>query len=470
MSGNMIRCSVHNPCPICGATDYDMIMDYGGDEQVVWCHKVNEREVFSAGTVFSRIAVKQSAIGIFSLYKRKDVVDKSREMWIQEQRENNPSWNSFQRYEEIVDVKPLSNKELHERYSYLLYLLTLEDKHEKLLREEWHSDIYPQIYEEVMKMYPIRSLPPDDKSRYSSGERFKNMNRKTLVAKMLERFGDLRGIPMFYLRTGNYYQDKPEAERWTFTKGEGIIFPAVDEYGYIYRLRYRDDYPTFVVKGKDRFEGMEGSFKHSYDARGLHTWTFTPKPEYNCEPFVAYGAGVYMIKLNSKGLPSIGKASNKYKTLSSYVKMVEGNYIKNKLEGGCKSGTPYSIFVPPGCNNFRYVIATEGEKKAVIAALIKKCPVICIPGVGCYSQITEKTYYDRSLIELLKERGMEYFILCYDSDKNDNDMVANSEKGCLESVGKHVAVFKGEWPQGLDKGLDDILLEGGNIRIVPFRV
>lgn len=264
---------------------------------------------------------------------------------------------------------------------------------------------------------------------------------------------------MFYMRSGRFWDEKPESERWTFAGEEGIIFPCYDVDGNLYRLRVKCDYFSKSVKGDPNvFEGREGSLYHRYSEKGEHLWYFKGKD--GKEPELVFGQGVRKIKLTSKGVPLLGKASNKYKTLSSSYLVEKDGKVVNGMYKGCSGGTPYGLFLPDGKPNYTVVIGTEGEKKGMVTAAIKRCPVLENPGVGVYRQLF-KSDDGPSVIDVLKERGMKVFILCYDADKEENGQVAISEKRFVKELQDHgVTVMIGNWSGKFQKGIDDILLMG----------
>lgn len=485
-SGIRHRCSPSHPCRICGSTDYDMEIEYAPDDVAYWCHKVFDKTIISNGVEYEQVALKEISIGTFSIYRTKASLEKSRKEWVEQQKRDNPDWKGTKthnnndhiptqvcdRKEEIPPIPPLSNSELDVRYRYLLSLLVLEEKHKQRLKEEWSSEVYPTLADSLLKIYPLRSLPPLDSVRYGDGfkEKLRNQSRKKIVAAMVEKFGDLRGIPGFYLRGGEFWNGKEEKDRWTFVSGEGIIFPVYDENGYLYRLRYRDDYHNTKLKessGKT-FNGQTGVFSHSYDKDGNHTWKFFPDGK--GEPRVVYGPGVKEIALNKWGVPVLGKAENKYKTLSSVYMKDMGDCIRNSMEGGSPSGSPYSIYIPKGDYSNKVVIATEGEKKGMVTSFVKRVPVISVAGVGTFNALFENRNGEESVIQQLKKKGMKALVLCYDADKSENSMVSRAEKEFLERIKQaEVIPYTGEWSGKFDKGLDDILLMGIDFKIIPYR-
>lgn len=479
--GLMQRTTRSAPCIFCGDVGYDMRITYqteeGGQETIHWCHKTKAAKhdiISSQGIDYICISAgKVIDIGEFDLFK--EYVTK--EDWLRKNKSTTGSiYNKKKLHNSYDTIKPveneaevLPNEKLHEIYTCFLNMLVLEDKHIQLLRSEWENPIHPELMDVLSKTYPIKSLPPIDRARYYNKEGLKNPKRKEITKALIQKFGSLEGVPGFYELDTPYYKDKPKEERWTFVGSEGIIFPCYDKDGYIYRIRYRDDYPDIIIKeGKHLpFQNMYGSFSHSYDKEGQHTWTFHPK---NGKPMVVWNKEQKLINLSTNNMPLIkGKVSGKYKNFSSYSIKDEDNILKNRYLHGCRSGSPYSLY---STNNqsFTVVIGTEGEKKGMVTNYFKKFPVVSLPGVSCYSSIFNKDKSNQSLIDSLKQKGMKYFILCYDADKHTNEDVLKAEKRFIEELKKNnVIPLTGEWKNKFDKGIDDILLLGLDITIMPAK-
>lgn len=478
------------PCIFCGDVGYDMRVIYPEDNVTVhWCHKTNANkgDVVTVNGIdyLCKASKKQIQIGTFDLF----VKYLSKEEWMEQQKLTNPNWNTnYNRTSQKFspsgsrkilppiqtlttsttlisgEEKKLPREKLDKIYRAMLDMLVLEDKHRKQLCDEWKSPIHDVRW--LLEHYPIRSLPPPDKARFANSERFKNPTRKSICSKLVSMFGDLRGVPGFSLRSGGYWSDKPESERWTFSDLEGIIFPCYDEDGYLYAIRVKVDYPNYkLAEGKTvSYNGKYGYICHNYDQNGKHTWTFYPKGE---APELLYGENINKIQLNASGCPSVGKVDGKYKNFSSvYEKLVNGKPV-NVLEGGSRSGTPYSVYSMPG-DSFKLVMGTEGEKKGMVGNAIRHVPVVEVAGVWTFQTLFEKKENGLSCIDVLKQKGMKYFILCYDADKEDNENVLNAETAFIEELKKHdVIPLKGHWKKQFDKGLDDILLSGLDITLSP---
>lgn len=475
------------PCIFCGDVGYDMRVHYqeGTVEEVVhYCHKTNAAKgdmVTVGAEQYICIAAGKilPVVGAFDLWKKY----LSKEEWKSRQKQANPYVKStkgyhnykyreapFSSHQDLLpgEVKARPAKEQHEFNQYLSKLLVLEDKHKEGFRKEWESSTQPHIFETILGTYPIRSFPPPDKARYANKELFKNPTRQELIKKLYNRFGDLSGYPFIYTKTGEYWDKQPMEKRYAFSCGEGILFPCYDKAGNFYHYRIKNDYPD--LKNKEgihpSFQGKFGRFHHFYDKNGFHCWSFKA----NCEEEYAlvYGPGSdWSLTLNEKLLPQVGgKPEGKYTNISSvYEKKLADGTIVNGFYNGCRSGSPYSLYYKEG-QPFTVVIGTEGEKKSMIANQIKKCPLVCVPGVSSYSVVFAKGEDDVSLIDYLKSKGMKYFILCYDADKEENERVLNAEASFVEELKKNdVIPLIGEWKGKFNKGLDDILLMGLDITV-----
>lgn len=478
--GVLERTSWGAPCIFCGNVGRDIRVHYASTDEVVhWCHYTKASygdEIMVGGdTYYCCKENYEHEVGTFNFFKKR----LTKEEWIEKQKRLNPNWkpsknwrnntkkdkprmlsvtqvcNATQPAEKVKligEEDKLPNKQLDKIYRAMLDMLVLEDKHKEALLKEWKSPVYDVSC--LLSDYPIRSLPPVDEVRFANKETFKNPTRKHIISKLLSMFGDLRGVPGFYLETGPEWKDKSEKERWAFSKMEGMIFPCIDEYGYLYSIRIRDDYPDRKLEeGKtDSFNGMYGRFHHFYDKNKQHCWVFRQKGKdakviYNVKPF--------------------GKVDGKYKCFSSvYGEMIDKQRV-NTMEGGSSSGAPYSLY-DKYSNNYTVVFATEGEKKAMVANAVKHFPVVSVAGVGNFKILFQKGDTGKSFIETMQEKGMKYMIVCYDADKDDKESVKKAETSFVAALKEHgVEVRIGYWKKDFDKGLDDILLAGVDILIGP---
>ena len=483
--GFMERTSRSVPCVFCGDVGYDIRLHYPETEDVVhWCHKTQAEkgDIISVGgkqyiCTATDHRPEGKGMGKFNLFKEY----LSKEEWMAKQERINPDWKpsypagagnrprvipktvalKTPKPGELAEgeVKPLSNKQLDKIHRVLLSMLVLEKKHEADLLNEWKSPLHDVSH--LIEDFKIRSLPPPDKSRFKSSYRYQNPLRKSIISKLYDTFGDLRGVPGLYMRTGTNWDNKPEKERWTFAfSREGVLYPCYDANGYIYRLRIKDEYPDREIKpGKQEpFKGMYGYFTHYYDFEGFLRCRFVPKDKSQ--------------KSIDVGLSEVyGKPRGKYKTLSSVnTELVYGDRIVNKLFCGCKSGSPYSLYTRPG-DNFTVVFGPEGEKKAMVANAVKHVPGVSIPGVTNFSVIFVPDESGVSLIDYLISKGMKYFVIGYDADKDENEQVAESEQEFAQELKKRgVIPMVAAWRHDFDKGLDDILLKGLDVEIHPAKL
>ena len=482
-----INASTRYPCPLCGHTDWCCTVKYP-DGDVYWCGRTGgETPIVAGGKVYDLIATKEKG-GIYYLYMDHADREASKKKWIEEQKKNNPDWkNRAQRFPKKgsslhVEVKrerqplkeegivsPLPNEALDKIYRRMLELLVLEKKHQKLLLEkEWFSDVYPDLGAGLLRRYPIRSLPPEDKIRFLpllKGE-YENKSRKQVVSTLMKEFGSLKGVPGFYKRGGKYWEGKTEEERWTFVAGEGIIFPCYDENGYLYRIRIRADYPKYCLRssrGED-FDGKEGDLVHAYGENGEHLWYFQEKG--TRDRTLVYGPSVRKIELKRDGCPTIGKSDGKYKNFSSesLKEFPEEGVVRNAYQDGCKSGSPYSIYLPEKID-WRVVMITEGEKKGIVSSEVKQMPLITLPGVLAMSVCFERDE-GKPLADFLKEKGTVGIIIAFDADKAENKMVKSSEEQIVQRfLEKGFRVYTAEWSGDFNKGIDDILLMGLDISL-----
>jgi len=473
--GIRIRTTRSEPCIFCGDVGYDMKIVYSNEDTVYWCHKVKAAQndiVHANGNDYICISSKkQIKIGEFYLFKKyipKEewlAIKKKKGEWYKKSGKSN-DYSFEKKVPTDTNSEPISNKELDIRYRYLLSLLVLEDSHQEQLKEEWNAGIYSDLAERLLKRYPIRSLPPLDKVRYSGNMQLRNISRKKVVKAMYDKFGSLKGIPGFYMRSGKYWNEQPDHERWTIVSIEGILFPCYDKNGYLYRLRIRDDYPDMRIKPNSNvlFRNERGILTHCY-RNGDHNWYWCPDSSKDQEPILVYENGRGEIELNKWGLPTIGKPNGKYKNISSVYEKLVGDKIVNTMLHGTRSGSPYSLYVGDA-KSYRIVIGTEGEKKGMVSNSIKNVPVVSQPGVWSFRSLFEPGEDGVSLIKTLMKRGMEIFILCYDADKHTNENVSNAEAAFIQALfDEGVRPMTGEWSDKFDKGLDDILIMGVDFKL-----
>lgn len=196
-----------------------------------------------------------------------------------------------------------------------------------------------------------------------------------------------------------FYQD--ESGNWTFSGRDGMLIPIYDLHKKLYRLRLRLDKPPLDENGKER---------------------------------------------------------NKYKNFSSYhcEKDDSGN-LANAYSHGSRAGSCIGLYCHPETDNLSICYITEGEKKALLANNMLKCPVISLPGTGTYKKVYED-YDGINVISYLKSISCTTIVVAYDADKIFNQQVKRYEKKLTDILlAESFTVFTADWNIGFGKGIDDIL-------------
>lgn len=468
MSGNSQNCSFNNPCPICGKPDWCNIVTYPNGDMLAYCHRTHggKGDVISAGgksyryvketdtgfTVWQPLEQYEAYIETLKsankkgTYKPQRIVPASEQVSVSDLKE-----------EGVVEVLPPEKLDMF--YRSLLSILKLEKKHEDKLRSEWDST--QGMFERIMSTFPIKSLPPEDRVRFSSSERFINLSRKKIMEQLIEKCGEPKGVPGFYQRKDGV---------WTMHPLCGIVFPVFDTKGRIIRIRINIDYPT--VKGS--LDNVEGRFNYGV-INEKAGWYFTPDGTRDSQLVWQYGSSSNRIDLDKKGYPK-GKVKGKYMNFSSCKFIIgkddKGNAVSkvNKYANGCESGSFCSVYSKEG-DDPTWVYVTEGEKKAIVANQFLNVPVVSVPGVNSVSKLFEnEPGCDQSMMDSLKSQGARGVILVFDADKSVNEAVLFHEKRAVEQFKErkiHIAL--GEWNPQWGKGLDDVLLTGVKPAIHPVK-
>jgi len=199
---------------------------------------------------------------------------------------------------------------------------------------------------------------------------------------------------------------------WSFVGKSGMLIPVFDRNRKIYRLRLRLDKPEVNEKGKEM---------------------------------------------------------NKYKNFSSYKEENDENgNTYNIYNNGCRSGSNISIYYSPTLDDTYLFYVTEGEKKAIVANHLLKVIVICLPGTGTYSKLTDKDSSGMSCLDYLKSLGCTAAAVAYDADKLVNEAVQRHEKNLVKLLKENgFTSYVTRWNAGFGKGLDDILLLGIRPELIP---
>lgn len=449
MAGTTTWVTSHRKCRICGKEDYCKYGTFPNGDTVEYCH----RESGSAG---------ETKVGVDGTLYR----------WMRETPWGFQVWEPVEQYErnlaaylasigkdykkssykpvERTQQKPMPKKEpetpvaepahLDKVYRYFLSLLKLEEFHKNALLLEWGA--VKGLYEQILSVFPIVSLPPKDADRHQEYYMVTNATRAELMSKLTQQFDSLEGVPGFYLNDEN---------RWDIITGGGILFPVFNSKGQIVALRLGDDHP----KAKMQRNGQDITLYFNYGC-----WGYWQTNDKFCS---LWGKGKHMIELTQRGYPKGAKIMGKYKNFASSMTIEENGIIKAKYKKSCSSGSQISLYAKEG-DDWSVVYITEGEKKAIVANMLLGHPVICIPGVASFGKLfQDELGMHKSMVNVLIEKGTRLFVIAYDADKKVNQDVLMSELKAVKSfVERGIYIALGEWNPAWGKGIDDILL--ANVR------
>ncbi len=318
------------------------------------------------------------------------------------------------------EIQPRSSKELNKAYQTMISMLRLEDED----REKLHKD---GMTDEVIAFNMLVTLPENDGYRFKNKGKYKSINpcRKDVGEKIRQVMGgSIEGIP------GLYYNSAGKA---TIAGAGGILYPQFDIDGNIVAMR---------IGVKKRWKDDKGNYitKEEYEHATAEAKAIGEKTNY--------------VQLG------------KYMNLSSYSEDTDAlkqRIIRNRFQGGCRSGNHLGIYKAPGKPDLSIVFITEGEKKAMIAAKYLNKVVIDVPGVSSHSLLYQESD-SASPLRRLMGIGTKAVVVAYDADKLINQAVLNAETdllAALEEMGLGICVA--EWDPERGKGLDDILVAGGKI-------
>jgi len=464
-----IPATVHNPCNICGATDHCYRSAYNG-EMIHFCAKsVKRNELYDKiGRDGRRYLFIKEASGGYAMFIDEEEKLRAREEWKKANgygtstatKKINRNFAAYSEYvsegggtdyDAMVSSEIKSEEELDKIYRRLLELCTLEPIHFKSVSKEWDSVGRTQ---EWIKKYHIASMPVPDALRFkmikANVPYFKNMrsqSRKAIFQKLVDEFGDLTGVPGFYMRDDG---------SWTGSSLSGIIYPVPNIKGQIIRIRIKDNFPSC----KGSFDGMYGDFQFS-TFNG--TWTFTQEWTGDDERkvVVVYDPvnKIYLIDLDENFLPILKdrKIGGKYKNYSSAkAKMNEKGEWYNTYKNGTRSGSMPAIYCEPD-DDFSVVYFPEGEKKGIVTHELYNAPAVSLPGVGLFNLLLDG---DEPIIKSLVENGAKEGVVVYDADKHENLQVMKNEAGIILTLNEYLKMNTGEWDARIGKGIDDVALIG----------
>lgn len=166
-----------------------------------------------------------------------------------------------------------------------------------------------------------------------------------------------------------------------------------------------------------------------------------------------------------KKIKKEGKKVNKYLSFSSFEDTKENPMVNTKLEGA-KATSQVGVYYEDD-DKWDKIIITEGYKKAKAINSLIKMPVLALPGANSYSKIFEDD--DKSLCEILKEKGTKTVLIAYDADIMTNIYVKKAFDKLVEKCKENGFSTKCFMWNILDgKGLDDLLLNGKKPIIVSL--
>lgn len=480
-------CTKREPCIICGRTDHCYYGDHGQDGLIHYCSHERAAEVYVGA---EKYILKRVTQGNYGAYESATQMEQNKRRWMEEQRMTNPNWIDYgskkrtskpqnpvevperKGWRVIDEIEPLKNSQLHQIYSYLLDMLVLEPNHKKALLDEWNAGIDPNLGEKILTRWTVKSLPMTDAARHNSRQTLANPTRRELIDQLVKRFHSLRGVPGFYMGKDG---------RWEMSALSGIVYPVYDSKGNIYRLRIGDEHPRIDKYAKDDagnyiYEYKNG--KKSHVINGTYSFDFRTGEWFYLSDTIketvwSKQKDIYMVKIGPKGYPEgiEGKIDGKYKNFSSRSdrkKETATEYIVyNHYSEGTRSGSQISLYSRAG-DDFRFVYVTEGEKKAMVLNEILRCPVVALPGVQTYSKLfEEENQSDKSMVQFLIEKGMQYMVIVYDADKRVNETVLASESNAIQMCKENgVSTLIGEWNPAFGKGADDMLIQGNRFQYI----
>lgn len=343
----MVKVTKYDPCPICGKPDwcFSSTSTYSFEEGInedfvfVGCRRITSDSVagsdgnyyvFSKESMKDNVAIYEEVMQRAHRFNRMGI-DKTIKV------SKNYIVKTSKKRVCLTEYKLATVEKRDAVYRAFLELLYLEDYHRRSLYDElWVHDL--------IESSMFKSLPPSGYhlsqliKKKKSGEELtdyetvslnlKNLSRKKIAEKLYLLFGDLEGIPGFYLKHSNYNNN--EESFWTFTGAQGIAMPMFDVDGKIFALRVRVD-----LAEKNKYKWFQSVYE----------------------------------KLDSESDTEV--------------------FYKNTYEKGSNLPPKLSYRFPKYQTQFLF--ATEGEKKQHVVVEKEGLACVNIPGVSCFSSILEDT-------------------------------------------------------------------------------
>ena len=218
---------IRGRCPICGHENWCYTFDNKEGYNMIGCNRHRDKDNVMGLDGNFYVYVCETKNGGSSIYE-----EANQHLEREKQKEALKTENFKYAKREVKVLTPVDIVEpssdhvwLSERYNAMLDMLILEDKHREYLKAEGWTD-------ELIDKWKIKSLPVEDYVRMRDGVFTKNPFRVTVGVTLSEKFGDLSGLPGFFVN---------KKGKWTIAGQGGILFPLPDENGNFYRLRIRLD-------------------------------------------------------------------------------------------------------------------------------------------------------------------------------------------------------------------------------------
>lgn len=134
----------------------------------------------------------------------------------------------------------------------------------------------------------------------------------------------------------------------------------------------------------------------------------------------------------------------------------ENPKAKELLEGGASPGSPVDVIRN---KEEETIFITEGHFKAMRASAHYGCTVLSLQGIGSTHGIVQ-------IVKALQK--VKTIVLVFDADLAVNENVFLQEKKLYEMLKDNYAIKALTWDMREGKGIDDVLLNGGDMYLVSF--